>query len=253
MFQSLPAIDPAIDALTLASNRRFPSNGDPDALSEIGMADFKIIIGNKNYSSWSFRAWLALKATGAEFEEEVIPLDEMGTRDAILRHSPSGRVPALEHGERTVWDSLAICEYLAELFPEAGLWPAERGARAMARAVSAEMHSGFATLRTAMPFNIRASLPGKGKGDGVQGEINRIAAIWRSCREAHGGEGPYLFGNFTVADAMYAPIAARFSTYKVDLDETSAAYCAAIAAHPAYGEWLAEARNEPWIIPREEI
>jgi glutathione S-transferase len=217
------------------------------------MADFKIILGNKNYSPWSFRAWLALKATGAEFEEEVIPLDETGTRDAILRHSPSGRVPALEHGKRTIWDSLAICEYLAELFPEAGLWPSEPGARAMARSVSAEMHSGFAALRAGMPFNIRASLPGKGKGDGVQGEINRIAAIWRSSRETHGGEGPYLFGNFTAADAMYAPIVGRFATYKVELDETSMAYCAAIAAHPAYGEWLAEARNEPWIIPREEL
>jgi glutathione S-transferase len=217
------------------------------------MADFKIILGNKNYSPWSFRAWLALKATGAEFEEEVIPLDETGTRDAILRHSPSGRVPALEHGKRTIWDSLAICEYLAELFPEAGLWPSEPGARAMARSVSAEMHSGFAALRASMPFNIRASLPGKGKGDGVQGEINRIAAIWRSCRETHGGEGPYLFGTFTAADAMYAPIVGRFATYKVELDETSMAYCAAIAAHPAYGEWLAEARNEPWIIPREEL
>jgi glutathione S-transferase len=217
------------------------------------MADFKIILGNKNYSPWSFRAWLALKATGAEFEEEVIPLDETGTRDAILRHSPSGRVPALEHGKRTIWDSLAICEYLAELFPEAGLWPSEPGARAMARSVSAEMHSGFAALRAGMPFNIRASLPGKGKGDGVQGEINRIAAIWRSCRETHGGEGPYLFGNFTAADAMYAPIVGRFATYKVELDETSMAYCAAIAAHPAYGEWLAESRNEPWIIPREEL
>ncbi|MBT5413362.1 MAG: glutathione S-transferase, partial [Rhodospirillaceae bacterium] len=156
-------------------------------------------------------------------------------------------------GARTIWDSLAICEYLAELFPEAGLWPADPAARAMARSVSAEMHAGFAALRTSMPFNIRSSLPGKGKGDGVQGEVNRIAAIWRSCREAHGAEGPYLFGNFTIADAMYAPIVGRLITYKIELDEASAAYCAAIAVYPAYAEWAAEARNEPWIMPREEI
>lgn len=217
------------------------------------MADFTIILGNKNYSSWSFRAWLALKVTGVEFAEEVIPLDQPGTRDAIQRHSPSGRVPVLEHGARTIWDSLAICEYLAETFPEAGLWPVEPGARATARSVSAEMHSGFATLRASMPFNLRASLPDKGRGEGVQGEINRIAAIWRNCREAHADAGPYLFGSFTAADAMYAPVVGRFATYKVELDDVSAAYCAAIAAHPAYVEWATEARNEPWIAPGEEI
>jgi glutathione S-transferase len=217
------------------------------------MAEFSIILGNKNYSSWSFRGWLALKLTGADFDEEVIPLDQPGTGEEIRRHSPSGRVPMLHHGEVGVWESLAIAEYLAETFPDAGLWPAGTGARAEARSISAEMHAGFPALRQGMPMNMRASLPGKGMAEGVQADINRITAIWRGCRERHGGEGDFLFGAFCIADAMYAPVASRFTTYGVELDETSDAYRQAVISHPAYVEWLDAARNEPWIIPREEL
>ena len=157
------------------------------------------------------------------------------------------------HGEVGVWESLAIAEYLAETFPDAGLWPAGTGARAEARSISAEMHAGFPALRQGMPMNMRASLPGKGMAEGVQADINRITAIWRGCRERHGGEGDFLFGAFCIADAMYAPVASRFTTYGVELDETSDAYRQAVISHPAYVEWLDAARNEPWIIPREEL
>ena len=154
------------------------------------MADFTIYLGNKNYSSWSLRPWLALKQTGAEFEEVVIPLSEATTRATILSYSPSGRVPALKHVELTLWDSLAICEYLAESFPAAQLWPADAAARAVARAVSAEMHSGFAALRNHLPMNMRSSFPNRGVTPEVQADINRITAIWRDCRKRFGGGGP---------------------------------------------------------------
>jgi glutathione S-transferase len=217
------------------------------------MTDFTIYLGNKNYSSWSLRGWLAMKLAGVPFEEVVIPLDQPRTRETILRYSPSGRLPALHHDGRVVWDSLAIAEYLADTFREARLWPADGAARAVARSVSAEMHSGFAELRRHMPMNMRSVFPGKGGGDGVQEQINRIAAIWRDCRRRFGGEAPFLFGDFTLADAMYAPVASRFVTYEVDLDETAEAYVKAVMAYPAMQEWLAAARNEPWIIPDYEF
>jgi glutathione S-transferase len=217
------------------------------------MADIKIYLGNKNYSSWSLRPWLALKQTGAEFDEELIPLGEANTRSTILRYSPSGRVPALIRGGLTVWDSLAICEYLAESFPAARLWPADPAARAVARAVSAEMHSGFAALRNHLPMNMRSSFPNRGVTPEVQADINRVTAIWRDCRKRFGAGGPFLFGTFTNADAMYAPVVSRFRTYRVELEEEAQAYADAVWALPALQEWLTAARNEPMIIESAEF
>jgi glutathione S-transferase len=217
------------------------------------MADITIYLGNRNYSSWSLRPWLALKQTGAAFDEEVIPLSEPTTRSTVLRFSPSGRVPALKHNELTVWDSLAICEYLAETFPQAKLWPEDKAARAVARAVSAEMHSGFAALRDHLPMNMRSSFPNRGVTPEVQADINRITAIWRDCRKRFGADGPFLFGGFTIADAMYAPVVSRFRTYKVELEEEAQAYTDAVWALPALQEWLTAAKNEPMIIESAEF
>lgn len=217
------------------------------------MPDIKIYLGNKNYSSWSLRPWLALKQTGVDFDEELIPLSEATTRSTILRYSPSGRVPALIHNGLTVWDSLAICEYLAESFPAAQLWPADAAARAVARAVSAEMHSGFAALRNHLPMNMRSSFPNRGVTPEVQADINRITAIWRDCRKRFGEGGPFLFGGFTNADAMYAPVVSRFRTYRVELEEEAQAYADAVWALPALQEWLTAAKNEPMIIESAEF
>jgi glutathione S-transferase len=216
------------------------------------MADLTIILGNKNYSSWSLRPWLALKRTGAAFDEVIIPIGEPVTRAAVLRHSPSGRVPALKHGALTIWDSLAICEYLAEAFPDAVLWPRDRDARAVARAVSAEMHSSFAALRDQMPMNIRSTYPAGEISPEVQADINRIAALWRDCRKRFGAGGPFLFGEFTNADAIFAPVVTRFRTYRVPLEEEAQGYADAVWALPAMQEWATAARNEPMIIEAYE-
>lgn len=218
------------------------------------MSDLTIYLGNKNYASWSLRAWLALKHTAAEFDEVVIPLYQPGSRETVMQYSPSGRVPALQHGDLTVWDSLAICEYLAEIFPQVDLWPLDRSARAAARSVSAEMHAGFAALRREMPMNIRSSFPGRPLTSEAQADINRIMAIWRDCRTRFGKEkGEFLFGPFTIADAMYAPVVTRFRTYKIDLEREAEDYCAAVMALPAMQEWVAAARNEPMIVEEYEF
>lgn len=218
------------------------------------MAELTIYLGNKNYSSWSLRAWLALKATGAPFAEEVIPLFEPGSKETILKYSPSGKVPALHHDGRVVWDSLAICSYLADLFPEAELWPQDPAAKAMARSVSAEMHSGFPALRSELPMNIRSSFPGRAMGPEAQADINRVMAIWRNCRSRYGERrGEFLFGHFTVADAMYAPVVTRFRTYRVDVEREAGAYGDAVMALPAMQEWAAAAGDEPMVIDRYEF
>ena len=218
------------------------------------MADLTIYLGNKNYSSWSLRAWLALKHTGVAFDEIVIPLYQPGSRETVLKYSPSGRVPALRHGDLTVWESLAICEYLAETFPNFELWPKDPAARARARSVSAEMQSSFRALREHMPMNVRSSFPGRGVTPEVQADINRIMAIWRDCRTRYGdGKGAFLFGQFTIADAMFAPVVTRFRTYKTDLEREAQAYCDTIIALPAMQEWLAAAKNEPMIVEQYEF
>jgi len=218
------------------------------------MADLTIYLGNKNYASWSLRAWLALKRTTVAFEEVVVPLYQPASRETVLKYSPSGRLPALKHGELTVWDSLAICEYLAESFPTFELWPRDQAMRAAARSVSAEMHSGFPALRQHLPMNIRSSFPGREITPEVQGDINRIMAIWRDCRARFGdGRGPFLFGRFTIADAMYAPIVTRFRTYRIELERDAEAYCDAIMGLPAMQEWIAAASNEPMIVEQSEF
>jgi glutathione S-transferase len=201
-----------------------------------------LVIGNKNDSSWSLRPWLALKVLGIDFVEKRIALDQPGTKDAILRHSPAGRVPILVDDETTVWDSLAILEYLAESHPR--LWPAERSARARARAVSAEMHAGFIKLRNHMPLNVRNAFPGKGRTPEVDAEIERIKAIWGEAK------GPYLFGDFCAADAMYAPVVLRFRTYAVELPSKARAYHEAMLALPALKEWIAAAEREAEALPQ---
>jgi glutathione S-transferase len=207
------------------------------------MSQLTLVIGNKNYSSWSLRPWLAMKQAGLEFQEVRIALDTPETHAEILHYSPAGRVPVLIHNGLTIWDSLAICEYVAEQFP--GHWfPADRAARAIARSVSAEMHSGFRDLRQHMPMDCRARLLGQGKTPGVQADIDRISEIWRTCRQQFGAGGDFLFGQFTLADAMYAPVVSRFVTYGVELDEIAQAYADAVWSLPALQEWMAAAAAE---------
>ena len=212
------------------------------------MADFKIVLGNKNYSSWSLRGWLALKRCGVAFDEEVVPLYQDDWRARLLAVSPAGKVPVLLHDGQAIWDSLAIAEYLAELFPAAGLWPEEREARALARAVSAEMHAGFAALRNAMPMNFRGDIQAPRRDAAVEADIARVAELWRDCRTGFGAGGPFLFGEFSAADAFYAPVAARFAAYDVELPELAAAYRDAVLAWPDVDEWRRAAVAEPWVI-----
>ena len=215
------------------------------------MADLTIYLGNKNYSSWSLRPWLVLKRTTVAFEEVVIPLYQSGSRETVLKYSPSGRVPALRHGDLTVWESLAIC---AETFPNFDLWPKDQAARARARAVSAEMQSSFRALREHMPMNVRSSFPGRGLTPEVQADINRIMSIWRDCRTRYGeGNGEFLFGQFTIPDAMFAPVVTRFRTYKTDLERDAETYCDMIMALPAMQEWIVAAKNEPMIVEAFEF
>jgi glutathione S-transferase len=217
------------------------------------VAEFILVVGNRNYSSWSLRGWLAARLAGIDFDEELVRLSEPGSRAALLDHSPAGKVPVLKHGARVVWDSLAIIEYLAEQRPAAGLWPAEADARALARSIAAEMHAGFASLRNHMPMNLRKSLPGKGRGPGVADDIARISAIWTDCRRRFGAGGPFLFGRASAADAMYGPVATRFRTYGVELDPVLRAYVDAVLAWPAFLEWQEAALEEPWVIPEDEV
>jgi glutathione S-transferase len=209
------------------------------------MSEFTLVVASKNYSSWSLRAYLALAHTGKPFREVVVGLDEPDTAEKVARHSPSGRLPVLYHGALLVWDSLAICEYLAEAFPEARLWPESREVRAVARSAVAEMHAGFAALRQNLPMDIRSRKPGLGRAPGVAEDISRIQALWSDCRARFGQGGPFLFGHFTVADAFYAPVVTRFVTYGVELDAVSQAYRDAVLALPALKTWTEGARNEP--------
>ena len=217
------------------------------------MPELTLYRGNRNYSSWSFRGWLALRLSGLPFREEAFDLGSPGTREAVGRHSPTSKVPALRDGDLVIWDSLAIFEYLAELVPGAGLWPGDTAARAVARAVSAEMHSGHENLRRGMPMNVRASCPGKGRGEGVQPEIERVIEIWRDCRARFGQRGPFLFGEWSLADCSYAPVVSRFLTYHVEVDGDSKAYMDAVWSRPEVGEWRAAAEAEPMIIPLYEL
>ncbi|MCO5400956.1 glutathione S-transferase family protein [Ralstonia soli] len=212
----------------------------------------KLVIGNKNYSSWSLRPWLLAKQAGIPFEEiRVRLLSETFAAD-VARHSPAGRVPVLVDGDMNVWDSLAICETLAERFPRAQLWPADPKARAHARSICAEMHSGFTNLRNNMPMNVTAVLPGMGWNVAVQRDIDRIATMWTELRQKYASQGPFLFGHFTVADAFYAPVVSRFATYGVRLPEAAKAYADTILNLPAMQEWIDGARAEHDFLADDE-
>lgn len=217
------------------------------------MSDYTLIIGNKNYSSWSLRPWLAMKVAGIEFEERMILLFDDNWKANIAAVSPSKCVPVLQHGDTTVWETLAILEYLAERHPDKGLWPTDPKARALARCISAEMHAGFTKLRGNMPMNIRRLTPGKGMAPGVAEDIARISEIWNQCRATYGAGGDFLFGSFTIADAMFAPVVNRLTNFAVKLDDVSAAYRDAVLALPDMIAWSDAGRAEPWIVPDDEI
>ncbi len=216
------------------------------------MSTTTLIIGNKNYSSWSLRPWLLLKQAGIAFTEKRIPLCMPDTKVEILKHSPAGKVPVLHDGDVTLWESLAICEYLAEKYPQRNLWPADPVARAHARVIACEMHAGFAALRQHMNMNCRKRLPGKGRTPEVLKDIERVCAIWNDSRSRFGDGGDFLFGQFSIADAMFAPVVLRFVTYVVDLDPVSAAYVQAITTLPAMQQWLTEAAAETEVITQYE-
>lgn len=216
------------------------------------MPDYKLIIGNKNYSSWSLRAWLVMAEVGVPFEEVVIPLYEPESKPAILRYSASGKVPCLHHGEVIVWDSLAIAHYLDEQFPDVGLWPKDPVARGLARSIAAEMHSGFREIRQNLPMNIRASFPRRPNAPGVQAELDRLFHIWRDAKSRFGGDGPLLFGKFSIADAAYAPVVTRLVTYNVKVEPDIQAYMDAMLAHPTMAAWVKASATEPWTIPEWE-
>ncbi len=204
-----------------------------------------LAIANKNYSSWSLRPWLALRHAGIPFEEVVVYLDQPETHDTIARYSPSGRLPALHHGAIVVWDSLAIIEYVNEAFVEGRLWPTSASARAMARAVSAEMHSGFVALRGRCTMSFRERIQMADLGQEVNEDIARIISLWSACREHFGREGPFLFGSFSGADCMYAPVVSRFLTYGIQLPPVAQRYVDTIESLPAWQDWAGAAVNEP--------
>ncbi len=214
------------------------------------MADFELIIGNKNYSSWSFRPWLAMKVKEIPFKETLSPFDEANDSAHFLAFSPTKKVPVLKHGDTTVWESLAILEYLADLFPEQGFWPQDRVARAWARAVSNEMHAGFADLRIECSMNMRREVRAIQVSDAVRRDVARIETIWAECLAASGG--PFLFGEFSNADAMYAPVVNRLHRYELSRTSAVLAYSEAMTALPAWQEWEAAGKAEPWIVEADE-
>ncbi len=212
------------------------------------MSTYKLILGNKTYSSWSLRGWLIVKLAGIAFDEEIIFLRKPDTREKILRHSPAGKVPALIEDGRVIWDSLAIGEYLAESFPDRGLWPGDPAARARARAVTAEMHSGFPALRQALPMDLNNHYPGHILAAEVRADVTRIEEIWETCRRDFGSGGAFLFGEPGIADAFFAPVVTRFATYDVALGHTAADYCRTVTDWPLMRQWREEAAEETEVI-----
>jgi glutathione S-transferase len=217
------------------------------------MPEGRLVIGNRRYSSWSMRGWLAVRLAGLEVEEELIHFSRPGPTEAIGRLSPNGLVPYLEHRGARVWESLAVCEYCAEIKPP--LWPADRIARAHARAICAEMHAGFLGLRQAMWMNLGRDFSGRGRTPEALADIARIEAMWSETRRRFGATGPYLFGaDFTAADAMYAPVVARFLTWRPEIGAATRAYCDAVRGHPLVTAWYDGAAAEPseWLLPDYE-
>jgi glutathione S-transferase len=221
--------------------------------SDRNRIDLSLLIGNKNYSSWSLRPWLVLKQTGLEFSEHRIALYQPDTAEKIRAWTPSGKVPVLRHGATLVWDSLAICEYLAETFPDTKLWPREREQRARARAVSCEMHSGFTALRSQMPMNVRGSDRRVPRTPELEADIARVGKVWVECLENRSKRGPFLFGDFSIADAMYAPVTFRFATYNVRLGKLEHAYAEAMRTLPAMRAWAEAAAAELETLASSEV
>jgi glutathione S-transferase len=212
----------------------------------------RLVIGNKNYSSWSLRPWLAMRVAGLAFDEQVVSLSDPNFKKVVTQVSPAGQVPALEDGDVCVWETLAILEYLNEKFPAAQLWPADPAARAQARALAAEMHAGFAALRRECPMNMRRPPKTHPLSAGARANVARIDAMWTDCRARFRGQGSFLFGRFSAVDAMYAPVVSRFATYTIEVGPASLAYMEAVMALPAWQEWCAAALKEPWVLPVNE-
>jgi glutathione S-transferase len=219
------------------------------------MAKFHLVVANKNYSSWSLRAWIAMREFAIPFTETVIALDLPNTQRQIKNHTGAGRLPVLHHGTTTIWESLAILEYLAEKFPDKALWPRSSGARAMARAVANEMHAGFTALRNACPMNLkRPRKPLAGPlSDDVKSNVRRIETLWEECRKTNGKGGRFLFGKFSIADAMYAPVVTRFDTYALKVGGGARDYMDAVMDTEAFRAWKADALEEKWIIQADEV
>jgi glutathione S-transferase len=211
-----------------------------------------LVIANKCYSSWSLRPWLLMKQLGVAFDEILIPLDLPDTKEKVLKHSPAGKVPILIDGDVTVWESIAIMDYAGEAYG-APVWPADRKARATARSVAAEMHAGFMALRSACPMNLGKKYASRDRGEAVARDVTRFCEIVREARESSGAGGPFLFGAFSAADAMYAPLATRLDTYSIALDATTRAYVDAILSLPAFQEWRSAALMEQWIVAADEV
>lgn len=215
------------------------------------MSALKLYVGNKNYSSWSMRPWLALKAAGVDFEDQLIQFDFPAGNPAIKAISPAGTVPILEHEGLRIGESLAIVEYVAELFPDKRLWPDDRRQRALARSYCSEMATGFRALRNAAPMNLRYPKKKLAVGDDVKANIRRIEQIWHKSIEDSGG--PFLFGEFTAADAFFAPVVARFDSYLLADHPVTLAYMQAVQTHPAVQVWAADAAKETWVVPEDEL
>ncbi len=217
----------------------------------------KLVIANKCHSSWSLRPWILLKAFDIPFEEVLIPFgptfDDPDWKRQVMVHTPAGKVPALVDGDIQVWESLAIMDYVADIYPDLAIWPRERAARAMARSIASEMHAGFAALRGACVMNLGWRHGPRDRGEKVAADVARVTTIWREARERFGAGGPFLFGEFSAADAMYAPVTTRFTTYSLPADPVSAAYIEAVQATPAFREWREAALAEPWIVPEDEV
>lgn len=212
-----------------------------------------LIIGNKNYSSWSLRPWLLMMEKSIPFKETMIPLCIEGSKGKRLKYSPSGKVPALEHDGTTVWDSLAICEYISDLYPDKACWPERVEDRALARAISNEMHSGFFEIRNTLPMNCRKKINFTNISPELQADIDRICEIWRLCRARYSKFGEYLFGSFSIADAMYAPVVLRFSSYGISVGKIEREYMHTILANPALKRWVSAGVEESEYIDEYEV
>ncbi|WP_421858009.1 glutathione S-transferase family protein [Oricola sp.] len=211
-----------------------------------------LVIGNKLYSSWSLRAWITLKAFDIAFTETVIAMYKPDTRERMLAFGPTGKVPVLVDGDITVWESLAIIEYLADRFPDKAIWPANQAARAHARSAASEMHAGFTGIRSSCPMNLTKRFAPRDRGPEMAADIQRLQELWREARERFGGSGPFLYGEFSAADAMFAPVVSRLDTYQIDVDGETRRYMDAVLSYPSFVAWRDSALQEKWTLPHYE-